>query len=249
MVPRILGHGRVRLEVRAEVSEVANDLSSGTGVPGFRVRRVNTGVVMNAGHTLALAGDYREEVEGQNRGIPGIMNLPALGIGTRRVQETRNETELVFLITPRFVNEVPHDQMPLNSLGRLTESPSNAELYGKGYIEVPKCNEDCPTSHYQPPTGFQNWQSTIRNRSKNQHQISDQYQPTPIRQQVPAQNIRHQQPPQQQAPNGFGYPSYSIGDGKKMSYSIPKYKSFYQGKSYNRNHRQAWNGSTNQRRY
>ena len=66
MVPIIHGQGEMTLEVRAEVSEVDNTLSSTSGVPGFRVRRVNTGVRMRAGHTLALAGDYREEVETQH---------------------------------------------------------------------------------------------------------------------------------------------------------------------------------------
>ncbi|MEM9410225.1 MAG: pilus assembly protein N-terminal domain-containing protein, partial [Planctomycetota bacterium] len=55
MVPLIHGQGELTLEVRAEVSDVDNSLAFGTGVPGFRVRRVNTGVRMKAGHTLALA--------------------------------------------------------------------------------------------------------------------------------------------------------------------------------------------------
>ena len=43
LVPIVHGAGELTLEVRAEVSEIASDLAGESGVPGFRVRRVNTG--------------------------------------------------------------------------------------------------------------------------------------------------------------------------------------------------------------
>jgi pilus assembly protein CpaC len=144
LVPIVLGQGRLRLEIRAEVSEVAADLSSGTNVPGFRVRRVNTGAEMNAGHTLALAGDYREVVEATKQGVPWLINRPYLGQLFRRNQETKNEIELVFLITPTFINEVEQSQMPVNLPGRSTQSPSDTEFYLRGYQEVPQCDTECP---------------------------------------------------------------------------------------------------------
>ena len=146
LVPIVHGGGEVTLEVRAEVSEIANDLSGDTGVPGFRVRRVNTGVRMKIGHTLALAGDYREEVESEVRGIPKLMDGSIWGPLFRNVQETKNETELVFVITPRFIEGVEGHQVPRLGPGRLTQSPSDRELYINGYNEVPRCREDCPIS-------------------------------------------------------------------------------------------------------
>ena len=146
IVPLILGGGEMILEVRAEVSEVANDLSGDTGVPGFRVRRVNTGVKMRAGHTLALAGDYREITSTQNRGIPKLKHSPFIGPLFRQVVDEVNETELVFLITPRFVSDVEPSQLPADRPGRLTTSPSNHELYVDGYTEVPRCTDDCPVT-------------------------------------------------------------------------------------------------------
>ena len=101
MVPIVHGNGELTLEVRAEVSEVAPDLAN-NGIPGFRVRRVNTGVKMRAGHTLALAGDYREISSTENRGIPKLKHSPFLGPLFRSVSDEVNETELVFLITPRL---------------------------------------------------------------------------------------------------------------------------------------------------
>ena len=145
MVPIVHGNGELTLEVRAEVSEVAPELSVG-GVPGFSVRRVNTGVKMRAGHTLALAGDYRETSSAENRGIPKLKHSPFLGPLFRTINDTVNETELVFLITPRFVSDVEPSQLPVDRPGRVTTLPSDHELYVDGYIEVPKCNDDCPVN-------------------------------------------------------------------------------------------------------
>ncbi len=145
MVPIVHGNGELTLEVRAEVSEVAPELAN-NGIPGFRVRRVNTGVKMRAGHTLALAGDYREIVSTESRGIPKLKHSPFFGPMFRNVSDSVNETELVFLITPRFVSDVEASQLPADRPGRLTTSPSDHELYVDGYTEVPRCNDDCPVS-------------------------------------------------------------------------------------------------------
>ncbi len=154
IVPLIHGQGEMTLEVRAEVSEVANDLSGTTGVPGFRVRRVNTGVRMRAGHTLALAGDYREEVEAETSGFPALMDSKLLGPIFRATQETKTETELVFLITPKFIDEVGNDKIPRLGLGQMTTSPSDHELYFNGYQEVPRCVEGCPINdRFDDPSG------------------------------------------------------------------------------------------------
>ena len=146
IVPLIHGGGELTLEVRAEVSEVAPELSGDTGVPGFRVRRVNTGVRMKAGHTLALAGDYRESASANKRGIPKLMDSSIWGPLFRRVEDQFTETELVFLITPQFINEVDPTAVPRLGPGQLTVPPSSNEMYWRGYQEVPRCNDGCPTT-------------------------------------------------------------------------------------------------------
>jgi pilus assembly protein CpaC len=146
IVPIVHGAGQLTLEVRAEVSEIARDLSGESGVPGFRVRRVNTGVKMKAGHTLALAGDYREIAASQTRGIPWLMDSPFLGPLFRAESEETNETELVFLITPRFISEVEPNRLPSLGPGQLTQSPSDREFFQHGFLEVPKCQDDCPVN-------------------------------------------------------------------------------------------------------
>ncbi len=144
MVPIVHGNGELTLEVRAEVSEVAADLASPDGTPGFRVRRVNTGVKMKAGHTLALAGDYREDHTATKQGIPGLMHSPVFGPLFRAVSDEANETELVFLITPSFISDVDPAVTPKLGLGQMTTAPSSRQLMIDGYLEVPRCADDCP---------------------------------------------------------------------------------------------------------
>lgn len=151
MVPIVHGNGELTLEVRAEVSEVANDLASTDGTPGFRVRRVNTGVKMKAGHTLALAGDYREDHTATKRGIPGLMHSPVFGPLFRTVQDEVNETELVFMITPRFISDVDPSSAPRLGPGQMTTVPSSRQLMIDGYLEVPRCEDDCPVPPVSGP--------------------------------------------------------------------------------------------------
>jgi len=152
MVPIVHGNGELTLEVRAEVSEVAQDLANINGTPGFRVRRVNTGVKMKAGHTLALAGDYREEHSASKTGIPGLMHSPVFGPLFRTVEDEVNETELVFMITPRFISDVDASATPQLGPGQMTSYPSSRQLMVDGYLEVPRCEDDCPV----PPVTRQN---------------------------------------------------------------------------------------------
>lgn len=143
MVPIVSGNGELTLEVRVEVSDVDPTLAV-DGVPGFRVRRVNTGVKMRAGHTLALAGDYRDDYTATKQGVPGLISNPILGPLFRRVENEQTETELVFLISPRFISDVEETALPELGPGQLTTAPSTRELFHNGYIEVPRCKDDCP---------------------------------------------------------------------------------------------------------
>lgn len=144
-VPIVLGDGRLRLEVRPVVSEIDESRSvtvNSFTVPGLRTRRVDTGVEMEAGQTLALAGLLQERTEIENKGVPWIADVPYLGAAFRRVQEEVNEIELLIMVTPEIVDAMDSDQVPPCGPGQRTTSPSDCELYGKGYLEVPKCCHD-----------------------------------------------------------------------------------------------------------
>ncbi|MFO0261835.1 MAG: type II and III secretion system protein family protein, partial [Planctomycetota bacterium] len=174
-VPLVHGEGNLTLEVRAEVSEVAPELSGATGVPGFRVRRVNTGVPMRAGQTVALAGDIFEKSDSDVGGAPGLVDVPFWGAPFRNTRDSRTETELVFLITPRFINSVDPTVTPLTPPGLRSTNPSNLELFSNGYIEVPACGEDCPRE-LGAPFGMQRPEQAVPAGSVSQNLPYGSYQ-------------------------------------------------------------------------
>lgn len=150
-VPIILGDGNLRLEVRSEVNEVAADLRDPiTGTPGFRTRRVDTGVEMRAGQTLALAGVLQNRTESEIKGLPYLMDIPVVGAAFRRVEERFNEVELIIMVTPEFIDAVDPCEVP-DGPGQLTSSPCDWDLYFKGYQEVPRCYPSQEMGPILPP--------------------------------------------------------------------------------------------------
>ncbi len=155
-VPIVLGNGRIRLEVRPRVSEIDKSRSitiAGTTVPGLRVREADTGVEMQAGQTLAIAGLVQYRVEAENRGLPWISEVPYLGVLFRKVQDEQNEIELLIMVTPELVDAMDAEEVPPCGPGMRTTAPCDWELFMHGHLEVPKCcppgypGADCVESH------------------------------------------------------------------------------------------------------
>jgi pilus assembly protein CpaC len=139
-VPIVLSAGRIHLEVRPKVSEIDPTVSitlNGTTIPGFRTRECDTGVEMNAGQTLALAGLIQTNVESQKQGLPYLMDIPYLGVLFRRTTETIEETELLITVRPELAEAMNCEQVPPVGPGVGTMQPDDCGLYWKGYFEVP----------------------------------------------------------------------------------------------------------------
>jgi pilus assembly protein CpaC len=134
------------LEVRPRISELdeAHSLTiQGTTVPGILERQADTGVEMQAGQTLAIAGLVQTYVEATTSGLPWISDVPYLGAAFRKTEEKKNEVELLMLVTPELVEAMDANEVPPCGPGMQTTSPSDWELYMKGYLEVPNC---CPSN-------------------------------------------------------------------------------------------------------
>jgi pilus assembly protein CpaC len=145
-VPRILGGGRVRLEVMPEVTErdFANSTTfSGSTVPALVTRRVNTQVEMQFGQTLMIAGLLSSRQTAQTQKIPFLGELPWAGTFFRRVSYDDVETELIILVTPELVAPLDADQVPAGGPGTYTTFPTDRELFFSGMIEVPKYGDEC----------------------------------------------------------------------------------------------------------
>jgi pilus assembly protein CpaC len=160
-LPFVVGPGRVRLEVRPEVSEPdpARSISvQGATIPAFRQRYVETAVEMNAGQTFAIAGLLQNRTEAVQRSTPFFGELPWVGTLFRRVSEQNNEIELLITVTPELAEPMDPEQVPPGGPGLNSDSPTDKEFYLRGYLEVPRTDGMCPApagmqESYGPMTG------------------------------------------------------------------------------------------------
>lgn len=148
-VPFVLGPGRLRLEVRPEVSEPDESRAvtvNGSSVTAFTNRYVETAIEMQAGQTFAIAGLLQSRTESTVQKVPLLGELPYMGSFFRRVRDRRNDIELLIMVTPEFVDAMDPHEVPCGGPGLSTTNPSDKELYLKGYIEVPNLYGDCGCS-------------------------------------------------------------------------------------------------------
>ena len=148
-VPIVLGNGKVRLDVRAEVTEVDPSISATIGngsFPAFRSRNAETGAEMKTGQTMAIAGLVFNKKDASVRGFPWLMDMPWVGSAFRRTSHQENELELIIMVTPEFCEAMDATEVPPCGPGQLSTSPTDTELFYRGYLEVPKpCgNGNCP---------------------------------------------------------------------------------------------------------
>ena len=111
--PTITPRGTIRLQVTPEVSSLdfANGLIfNGFTIPALSTRRVSTEVELDDGQTFAIGGllDNRD-TETYNK-VPGLGDIPFFGDLFRSRQRTKNNSELLVMVTPEIVRPIPKDQ-------------------------------------------------------------------------------------------------------------------------------------------
>lgn len=112
-IPTITPRGTIRLQVAPEVSSLdfTNAVEvSGFQVPAIDVRRVKTEVELGEGQSFAIGGllDNRETETFQK--IPFLGNIPILGKFFQSISKTKNNTELIVIVTPEIVAPIPAGQ-------------------------------------------------------------------------------------------------------------------------------------------
>ena len=117
-IPTITPRGTIRLQVAPEVSSLDFTQAvevSGFEIPSIDVRRVKSEVELNDGQSFAIGGllDNRETKTFQK--IPFIGDVPILGRLFQSISKTRNNTELMVIVTPEIVAPIPVGQ-PLPAL-------------------------------------------------------------------------------------------------------------------------------------
>jgi len=111
--PIITPRGTIRLLVAPEVS--ALDFTSGLVVQGFTVpaltvRKMNTEIELASGQSFALGGLIDNQFTETISKIPFLSEVPVLGKLFQSKSRTKNNTELLVIVTPELVSPIPAGQ-------------------------------------------------------------------------------------------------------------------------------------------
>jgi len=115
---------RVHLKVKPEVStlDFANAVQlNGFRIPALSTRRTETELELTNGQTFAIAGLLNNSMTNTLQKIPGIGDIPILGLLFKSKAAQKERTELVVIITPEI--------LPNNSKGVTSELPRMEEQF------------------------------------------------------------------------------------------------------------------------
>jgi pilus assembly protein CpaC len=114
-LPVVTPRGTIRMQVTPEVSSLdfANGLVfQGFTIPALSTRRVQTEVELEDGQSFAIGGLLDNRVTESLNKIPGFGDIPLIGKLFQSRSLSRNNTELLVLVTPQLVRPIPKGQNP-----------------------------------------------------------------------------------------------------------------------------------------
>lgn len=106
MTPTILGNGSVETVIAPEVSDLdfQNAVTvSGFFIPALRTSRIATDVVTASGESIVMGGLMRRVEQRNINKIPLLGDIPILGKLFRSTSYQKNDTDLVFVMTPQIL--------------------------------------------------------------------------------------------------------------------------------------------------
>lgn len=103
VIPRINANGNVLLNVQQEISNVANNANATSLTPTVSQRIVKSSIAVASGQTVLLAGLISETHNNNANGIPGLDQVPGLGILFSQNNKQVQRDELIIFIRPQII--------------------------------------------------------------------------------------------------------------------------------------------------
>lgn len=137
--PTVLDGTRINLKLVSEVSDLSQTGSPFTTVngvvsiiPSLSVRKADTTVQLNDGQSFVIAGLIKNNSTTAIKRFPGLGEVPVLGALFRSSEFQKDQTELLFVITPRLVK--PLAEVPVLPTSNHVE-PSRTDVFLNGLVE------------------------------------------------------------------------------------------------------------------
>lgn len=134
--PTVLENNRISLRVSPEVSELSEAGAvkmSGIIIPGITTRRAETTVELGSGQSIMIGGLINNRTNNSSDKTPILGDIPLLGSLFKSEKMTRNETEIVIIVTIHLVNPTTMAQLRLPTDAYRAPSDVERWIYGKTY--------------------------------------------------------------------------------------------------------------------
>jgi len=142
--------GRVNLKITSEVSELSQTGTPFTAVggtvailPSMTTRRVDTTVQLGDGQSFAVAGLIKNNFTEALNKFPGLGEAPVLGALFRSAEFQTDQTELMFVVTPRLVKPLA-TAVTLPTDNHVVPSRADVMLNGMGEGSAPASQRAVP---------------------------------------------------------------------------------------------------------
>lgn len=117
IAPEVNSEGLINGKIKAEVSALdwsnAVALSAIIKIPAVTTRKAESVIALSSGQTMAIGGMYSRADSTSVSKMPLLGDLPVLGQFFTSKSFSKDETELIILITPTIIN--PDDYLPKDS--------------------------------------------------------------------------------------------------------------------------------------
>jgi len=106
VTPTITADNRVYLMINVKKDALAAFVDTPNGkVPQIDTREINTSVLVDNGQTVVLGGIYEVNKNNTMTKVPGLGDIPGIGILFRKTSRANTKAELLIFVTPRILSD------------------------------------------------------------------------------------------------------------------------------------------------
>ena len=145
ITPQITDAGTVILRVTIENNTINTGIAVG-GVPGIDTQRMQTEVLVPDGGTTVMGGVLADTEGTTRQRTPGLASVPILGNLFKRKLVTRQNSEILFFITPHIYRP---DYQGRPTAGTISNGPRTTQISQPVPLGNPQSNTPTPTQLQQ----------------------------------------------------------------------------------------------------
>ncbi|HEY1589298.1 MAG TPA: type IV pilus secretin PilQ, partial [Rhodanobacter sp.] len=107
VTPTITADGRVYLAINVTKDALSGytQVPAGGEIPNIDTRSINTSVLVDNGQTVVLGGIYEVDKTNTITKVPGLGDIPGIGVLFRQTTRGDTKAELLIFVTPRVLSD------------------------------------------------------------------------------------------------------------------------------------------------